>query len=163
MPTLITFLRLSMTGRPFSWSPTGVLFFNYPTRFVLVGLLEKTQGFQRGFQFLSLSLSLSRSPTLLCRARASRRPGSSFTSYLLIVGSFPLKKLDFFLFIKCIFVVIFCCIDFRGSGWEKMPNWELKHCCKHDQTVFLVMVGVFTVVILAVGLFLVLLFYSFGF
>ncbi|KAH7650851.1 hypothetical protein IHE45_20G019400 [Dioscorea alata] len=30
-----------------------------------------------------------------------------------------------------------------------MPNWELKNCCEHDQTVFLVMVGVFTVVILA--------------
>lgn len=30
-----------------------------------------------------------------------------------------------------------------------MANWELKHCCDHEQTVFLVMVGVFTVVILA--------------
>ncbi|XP_030461185.1 uncharacterized protein LOC115681392 isoform X1 [Syzygium oleosum] len=30
-----------------------------------------------------------------------------------------------------------------------MPNWELKNCCQHDQVVFLVCVGVFTVVILA--------------
>uniref|UniRef100_A0A5B6ZW22 Peptidase M50B-like protein n=1 Tax=Davidia involucrata TaxID=16924 RepID=A0A5B6ZW22_DAVIN len=30
-----------------------------------------------------------------------------------------------------------------------MPNWELKNCCKHDQKVFLLTVGVFIVVILA--------------
>lgn len=30
-----------------------------------------------------------------------------------------------------------------------MPNWELKNCCQHDQVVFLVCVGVYTVVILA--------------
>ncbi|XP_030515978.1 uncharacterized protein LOC115729521 [Rhodamnia argentea] len=29
-----------------------------------------------------------------------------------------------------------------------MPNWELKNCCQHDQVVFLVCVGVYTVVIL---------------
>ncbi|KAL6960990.1 hypothetical protein U1Q18_038755 [Sarracenia purpurea var. burkii] len=32
---------------------------------------------------------------------------------------------------------------------ETMPNWELKDCCKHDQTAFLVTIGVFTLVILA--------------
>ncbi|URE17506.1 hypothetical protein MUK42_11936 [Musa troglodytarum] len=30
-----------------------------------------------------------------------------------------------------------------------MPNWELKHCCDHDQSVFIVTIAVFTVVILA--------------
>ncbi|KAL3735259.1 hypothetical protein ACJRO7_024397 [Eucalyptus globulus] len=30
-----------------------------------------------------------------------------------------------------------------------MPDWELKSCCQHDQVVFLVCVGVFTVVIFA--------------
>ncbi|PSS30587.1 Hybrid signal transduction histidine kinase [Actinidia chinensis var. chinensis] len=29
-----------------------------------------------------------------------------------------------------------------------MPNWELKGCCQHDQTVFLVTIGVFTLAIL---------------
>lgn len=29
------------------------------------------------------------------------------------------------------------------------PNWELKNCCQHDQVVFLAVVGVYTVVILA--------------
>ncbi|URE17505.1 hypothetical protein MUK42_11936 [Musa troglodytarum] len=32
-----------------------------------------------------------------------------------------------------------------------MPNWELKHCCDHDQSVFIVTIAVFTVVILAVS------------
>ncbi|CAN4088832.1 unnamed protein product [Withania somnifera] len=31
-----------------------------------------------------------------------------------------------------------------------MPNWELKHCCKHEQVVFLATLGVCAVVILAV-------------
>ncbi|XP_049367386.1 uncharacterized protein LOC125832289 isoform X2 [Solanum verrucosum] len=31
-----------------------------------------------------------------------------------------------------------------------MPNWELKHCCKHEQIVFLATLGVCAVVILAV-------------
>ncbi|XP_008788997.1 uncharacterized protein LOC103706624 isoform X1 [Phoenix dactylifera] len=30
-----------------------------------------------------------------------------------------------------------------------MVNWELKHCCDHDQVAFVVTIGVFTVVILA--------------
>ncbi|XP_043809968.1 uncharacterized protein LOC110603212 isoform X2 [Manihot esculenta] len=30
-----------------------------------------------------------------------------------------------------------------------MPNWELKNCCQHDQVVFLVTIGVFSLVILA--------------
>uniref|UniRef100_A0A3Q7GJH3 Uncharacterized protein n=1 Tax=Solanum lycopersicum TaxID=4081 RepID=A0A3Q7GJH3_SOLLC len=30
-----------------------------------------------------------------------------------------------------------------------MPNWELKHCCKHEQIVFLATLGVCAVVILA--------------
>ncbi|XP_065014757.1 uncharacterized protein LOC135678860 isoform X1 [Musa acuminata AAA Group] len=30
-----------------------------------------------------------------------------------------------------------------------MPNWELKHCCDHEQSVFIVTIAVFTVVILA--------------
>ncbi|WOL08460.1 hypothetical protein Cni_G17213 [Canna indica] len=30
-----------------------------------------------------------------------------------------------------------------------MPNWELKHCCDHDQGTFIITVAVFTVVILA--------------
>ncbi|XP_073104627.1 uncharacterized protein [Elaeis guineensis] len=30
-----------------------------------------------------------------------------------------------------------------------MVNWELKHCCDHDQVVFIVTIGVFTVIILA--------------
>ncbi|XP_057809598.1 uncharacterized protein LOC131023950 [Salvia miltiorrhiza] len=29
------------------------------------------------------------------------------------------------------------------------PNWELKNCCQHEQVVFLVAIGVFTLVILA--------------
>ncbi|KAK1269090.1 hypothetical protein QJS04_geneDACA017673 [Acorus gramineus] len=29
-----------------------------------------------------------------------------------------------------------------------MANWELKHCCKHDQVAFLTTIGVFTVAIL---------------
>ncbi|KAG6385896.1 hypothetical protein SASPL_154779 [Salvia splendens] len=29
------------------------------------------------------------------------------------------------------------------------PNWELKNCCQHEQVVFLVTIGVFTLVILA--------------
>jgi hypothetical protein len=39
-----------------------------------------------------------------------------------------------------------------------MPNWELKSCCKHNQVVFLVTIGVFTVVIPAVCFVFVLLF-----
>jgi hypothetical protein len=31
-----------------------------------------------------------------------------------------------------------------------MPNWELKNCCDHDQKLFIVFVGVYTVVILLV-------------
>ncbi|URE44097.1 hypothetical protein MUK42_25457 [Musa troglodytarum] len=31
-----------------------------------------------------------------------------------------------------------------------MPNWELQHCCDHDQAVFIVTIGVSTIVILAV-------------
>ncbi|RWW13385.1 hypothetical protein GW17_00022903, partial [Ensete ventricosum] len=34
---------------------------------------------------------------------------------------------------------------------REMPNWELKHCCDHDQSVFIVTIAVFTVVILAVS------------
>ncbi|KAJ8761225.1 hypothetical protein K2173_001281 [Erythroxylum novogranatense] len=29
-----------------------------------------------------------------------------------------------------------------------MPNWELKNCCRHDQVLFLVMIGVYSLVIL---------------
>ncbi len=39
-----------------------------------------------------------------------------------------------------------------------MPNWELKSSFKHDQVVFLVIIGVFTVIILAVRFVFVLLF-----
>jgi hypothetical protein len=44
-----------------------------------------------------------------------------------------------------------------------VPNWELKSCCKHDQVVFLVTIGVFTVVTLAVRFFLTLSFAFFFF
>lgn len=37
------------------------------------------------------------------------------------------------------------------------PNWELKNCCNHDQVIFLVTTGVFTVAILAVSFFSCLL------
>lgn len=30
-----------------------------------------------------------------------------------------------------------------------MPNWELKGCCNHDQIMFMVTIGVFTIVIFA--------------
>lgn len=39
--------------------------------------------------------------------------------------------------------------SFQESGVRDMVNWELKSCCDHEQVVFLVTVGVFTVVILA--------------
>ncbi|URE22724.1 hypothetical protein MUK42_16849 [Musa troglodytarum] len=39
-----------------------------------------------------------------------------------------------------------------------MPNWELKNCCDHDQVAFIVTIGVFTFVILAVSSFFATMF-----
>ncbi|RWW03491.1 hypothetical protein GW17_00033338, partial [Ensete ventricosum] len=46
----------------------------------------------------------------------------------------------------------------EGKEEGKMPNWELKNCCDHDQVAFIVTIGVFTFVILAVSSFFATMF-----
>lgn len=131
------------------------------------GRVRKTTSFYSKFSCTQLALAFFEIFTAQCNVQVqpNQQPKRENRTHFISLRT-KVFELSLLPFIFRFFLKIFShpkqpIFGFKQHG--NMPNWELKNCCQHDQVVFLVTIGVFSLVILAVSFlfFFFVIFYVF--